>query len=232
VNLRFNKKLNRKKMFLNSFEAKSLLSQFNIIFWDFDGVIKDSVDIKAEAFEQLFRPYGEELSRRVKYHHNAHGGMSRFDKIPLYLSWASVPISEAIVEDFCNKFSDLVLNSVISSPWVPGIREFISDYHLKRYFVLVTATPQKEIEQILVALDIRQFFSEIYGAPISKENAIITVLKQQKIEPQHAILIGDSEADRKAAEHSGVTFLLRQTPHNLDLKLHSGSFIFKDLNIP
>ena len=34
------------------------LSNFDAIFWDFDGVIKDSVEVKAEAFAALFKIYG------------------------------------------------------------------------------------------------------------------------------------------------------------------------------
>ncbi|MEC7219091.1 MAG: hypothetical protein VXW29_01645, partial [SAR324 cluster bacterium] len=33
---------------------------YKLIFWDFDGVIKDSVPLKTEAFDQLFCEYGEE----------------------------------------------------------------------------------------------------------------------------------------------------------------------------
>ena len=35
-----------------------LLKEFQAIFLDFDGVIKDSVEIKSNAFEQLFLPSG------------------------------------------------------------------------------------------------------------------------------------------------------------------------------
>ena len=30
------------------------LSEFDVIFWDFDGVIKESVEVKAEAYAALF----------------------------------------------------------------------------------------------------------------------------------------------------------------------------------
>ena len=33
---------------------------YKLIFWDFDGVIKDSVPLKTEAFDQLFREYDDE----------------------------------------------------------------------------------------------------------------------------------------------------------------------------
>ena len=68
-------------------KTKAIIKCASIVFWDFDGVIKDSVEVKAAAFERLFLPYGAEIARRVRQHHEAHGGMSRFDKVPLYLAW-------------------------------------------------------------------------------------------------------------------------------------------------
>ena len=56
-----------------------------IIFWDFDGVIKDSVQIKSKAFGNLFAQFGNIISKRVIEHHESNGGMSRFEKIPIYL---------------------------------------------------------------------------------------------------------------------------------------------------
>ena len=40
-----------------------------VIFWDFDGVIKDSVSVKAEAFKILFSEYGREIVQKVVNHH-------------------------------------------------------------------------------------------------------------------------------------------------------------------
>ena len=38
-------------------------------FWDFDGVIKDSVEIKSNAYEELFLQWGANISNKVRDHH-------------------------------------------------------------------------------------------------------------------------------------------------------------------
>ena len=38
-------------------------------FFDFDGVIKDSVDCKTEAFELMYSKYGFEIAEKVKKYH-------------------------------------------------------------------------------------------------------------------------------------------------------------------
>lgn len=50
------------------------------IFWDFDGVIADSVNVKTDAFYELYLPYGKEVAEKVKEYHLANGGVSRFKK--------------------------------------------------------------------------------------------------------------------------------------------------------
>jgi len=211
------------------FNIVELLRAATTVFWDFDGVIKDSVDVKSAAYETLFLPYGHKISLRVRQHHEANGGISRFDKIPLYLSWVGESASVAQVEEFCNRFSKLVLQAVIDSPWVPGVREFLLEHYAGQYFVLVTATPQDEIQQILDTLDIAICFREVHGAPEKKSTAIGDALRRLKCDPQHALMVGDSDTDLMAAKDNSIAFLLRRTSLNGQLQAHYAGPMFGDL---
>lgn len=195
-----------------------MLRSVNIVFWDFDGVIKDSVGAKSEAFEELFRPYGKGLAARVREHHEAHGGVSRFEKIPLYLAWAGEQATEERIREFCDRFSALALQAVIDSPWVAGVREYLALNHPRQYFVLVSATPQAEIEHILEVLGLAPWFREVHGAPKKKANALKEVLSRLQLTPERAIMVGDAETDLVAAQNNGVPFLLRRTLLNRDLQ--------------
>ena len=213
-----------------SFKAVQYLREASLIFWDFDGVIKDSVDVKTDAFMQLFLPYGEEIASRVRQHHESNGGVSRFDKIPLYLTWAGELTTIDRIEKYCRRFSTLVLQAAIDSPWVPGVREYLLQHSAKQYFVLVTATPQEEIEQILVALDIAHCFREVYGAPAKKACVIKSVLSRLECATGQALMIGDAETDLLAAQANSVPFLLRRTPLNLSIQAAYRGHMFDDLN--
>ena len=135
-----------------------MLRPYTTLFWDFDGVIKDSVSVKSDAFERLFAPFGAELAARVRLHHESNGGMSRYEKFPLYLRWAGLEASEAEVARYCGLFAAAVRQAVIDSPWVPGAREYLQSNQWRQRFVLVTATPQDEIEDILAALGLASCF--------------------------------------------------------------------------
>lgn len=202
---------------------QSSLCRFTLVFWDFDGVIKDSVDVKTSAFGELFLPHGVELAKRVREHNERNGG-SRFDKVPLYLGWAGVPTSQSVVEAYCRQFSDLVLQRVIDAPWVPGAREYLKQHCEQQYFVLLTATPQQEIEHILDRLGIAGYFREVYGAPTSKSGAIAEVIGGRKLDREGALMIGDTESDLLAARDNGIAFLLRRTPVNGHLQAGDGCY--------
>lgn len=202
----------------------------NLIFWDFDGLIKDSVDVKTEAFGSLFLPYGNEVASRVRQHHEANVGVSRFEKIPLYLKWAGQTPTPARIEEFCQRFSKAVVQAVIDSPWVPGAREYLLKHHMDHYFVLLTATPQDEIEKILGSLKLSRCFKEIFGAPIKKDRAIKLVLERLKYSPDDAVMIGDSASDLLAAKANSILFLLRRTPLNVRLQAIYQGPMFDNFN--
>lgn len=194
-----------------------MIAQFHrpeLIFWDFDGVIKDSIEVKTRAFVQLFRLYGVNIAERVHAHHEAHGGMSRFEKIPLYLEWAGVAATPDVVAEYCQRFAGLARQGVIDAPWVPGVEAFLRGNRYKQEFVLVTATPQREIEEILTALKLHACFAAVRGAPVSKRDAIREVLAAYQIDPQRCLMIGDAKADWDAAQTNHIPFLLRRHATN------------------
>ena len=190
----------------------------SFIFLDFDGVIKESVLVKTDAFESLFTKFGEQIVSRVRDHHKCNGGLSRYEKIPLYLEWAGEEGGIETVDHFCESFSTLVMQAVIDSPWVNGVQEFLDTNHKEKNIFLITATPQEEIEEILSALHIAHCFKEAYGAPTEKSEAMADIIKRYTIDALDAVMVGDSKNDYNAAKKNGVPFVLRRTPNNVDLQ--------------
>jgi phosphoglycolate phosphatase-like HAD superfamily hydrolase len=119
---------------------------------------------------------------------------------------------------------------VIDAAWVPGVREYILGRHTEQYFVLLTATPQEEILQILAALDIGRCFREIHGSPETKTRAIAGVLQYLECPPGQALMVGDSETDLNAALANKVPFLLRRTALNQSLQARHDGPSFDGLN--
>ena len=196
-----------------------LLARAQLIFWDFDGVIKDSVEVKSRAFATLFAPFVKALADRVLAHHEAHGGVSRFEKIPLYLQWAGKSADPEAVARYARQFATLAMQAVIDAPWVPGAKEYLERNYRQQRFVMVSATPQEEMEAIARSLGIAIFFEGIYGAPAKKATVIRAVLKDTATPNTAAIMIGDAPTDLEAAQANEITFILRRTALNESIQM-------------
>lgn len=206
------------------------LDRYDVIFWDFDGVIKESVSVKTDAYVELFRHYGSDVCNQVKNHHLTNGGMSRFDKIPLYLKWVGIEQNDEEVQNYCDKFSRIVKDKVIASAWVPGVQDFIHNNNKKYIFIMVSATPQDEIEEICKKLNLDCFFLKIYGSPASKSKSIKISMLQCEVDASSCIMIGDAQADIDAAQDNNIDFIFRRHQENLKLNINTNIQTIENFN--
>jgi len=194
------------------------LGRYQTIFWDFDGVIKDSMPAKAKAFYDLFLPFGEEIASKALEHHRQNGGMSRLVKIPLYYEvFLGRKAAEEELAKAMERFAELSWEATLQSPYVPGAYEYLRDHHRDQAFYVVTGTPESEILESCRKLGIAEFFQGIYGAPREKEEIIASLIREQGLARSGCLMIGDARMDRKAALANGIDFLLRETEENLPL---------------
>ena len=185
---------------------KQLLSYTNII-WDFDGVIKDSVKAKGKAFSDLFSFAPLSIKNRINEYHLTNGGVSRYEKLMVYLSWCGLATDSSTIEEWAQRFSALVVKNVISSNWLPGVDEYISKYHGSQNFHIATATPYEEIITILRSLSLQGKFKSIFGHPTTKTEAVETILNAKPISIHDFLYIGDSLTDYIAADKFKIDFL-------------------------
>ena len=82
--------------------------------------------MKSDAFAELYSIFGNNIVKKVVEHHEANGGMSRYEKIKYYhQSLLQKEISHKEINELAYKFSDLVIDKVISAPYTPGVLEYI-----------------------------------------------------------------------------------------------------------
>lgn len=186
-----------------------------VVFWDFDGVIKETIDIKANAFVSLFADHGVDIMKNVKEHHEANGGMPRYQKISIYLEWCGESPTEQRVQELCNDFGRLVFEGVINAQWVAGAKEYLVQNPYDQVFILVSATPAEELSRIIARIGLQDVFRSIYGAPAAKKDVIKAVLDELNIDKEYAIMIGDATVDYKAAKDNEIEFVLRKHKSNM-----------------
>ncbi|MGB7789250.1 HAD family hydrolase [Methanoregula sp.] len=179
------------------------------IIFDFDGVILESVTIKTEAFRVLFSDVPEHVDEIVQFHRD-NGGMSRFDKIRyIYKNILKKDLDQVTFETLSEKFSNLVFHGVLNAPFVPGAAEFLKKYSSTIPLYVVSATPEKELREIMLERNLTPFFKEVYGAPRKKNDCIDEILSKSGVPASDVLFVGDALNDLAAAQASGVAFIGR-----------------------
>lgn len=193
-----------------------------VIFFDFDGVILESVDIKTNAFAELFEREGKGVVKKVVEYHLNNTGISRYEKFKyIYKEILNRSLGNDEFQRLCGKFAGLVMEAVVLAPYVKGAKEFIEDFASKYLFFIVTATPQEEIDVIIRRRAINHFFKAIYGAPTKKSDAVKYTLSKLQIKSNDTVYVGDAMSDYIAAKDNSVNFVAR---------INNNESIFKDIN--
>ena len=185
------------------------------IIFDFDGVIAESIKLKSDAFAELYSTFGNNIVQKVVEHHESNGGMSRYEKIKYYHeTFLQQVISHKEISELAYKFSDLVVDKVISAPYVPGVLDYIQKCNNKYKLFISTGTPTKEIKKILIGRNILHYFNDVFGSPNGKTSHIKSIISRFDIKHNELLFYGDSNEDLKAARKTDVTFTLVKNKFN------------------
>lgn len=201
-----------------------------VIVFDFDGVLVESVDVKTDAFAELFQPYGKEVVAKVVKYHLLNGGISRYEKFRFffkeYLKKELTKDEELIL---CARFSELVLKKVIAAPMVEGANEFLRNYSEKGYdFFIVSGTPEEELRYIVKERKLIDYFKGVFGSPKSKSELITFILNEFTYKKYEVVMVGDSVTDFAGAIGAGVSFIGRVGDGHTS-PFHRDIFTIKDL---
>jgi phosphoglycolate phosphatase len=178
------------------------------IFFDFDGVLVDSVAVKTGAMRRLFAGERPEHVDAIVALHERLGGISRYRKFDLaYETILKRALPPHEREQLGRRFSELALEAVIAAPMIPGAADFIARYHELIPLFVVSGTPETELHLILERRDLSRFFNAARGSPRAKSEILRDLTAQHRIEPLDAVFIGDAITDRDAATSVGIPFL-------------------------
>jgi len=182
--------------------------KWQAIFFDFDGVILDSVDVKTKAFAKMFSSYGPEIEKKVVEYHMINGGVSRFEKFKYYYkNLLHKPITEEILNDLGNDFKKLALEGVLAAPFIEGTLESLEK--LKKYGIpafVATGAPDEEIKDIVKKRNLTSYFLEIHGSPRKKREIVNDIANRHGYDLTKCLFIGDAMTDYEEAQACGTQF--------------------------
>ena len=196
-------------MIQNKNNIIKFLHDCELFVFDFDGVLADSVNIKADAFAEMYRKFGRDTEDKVITHHMTNGGMSRYEKFKFYHSeFLNITLTLTDLNLLSSRFSSIVFDKVVKAAEIPGAEKFLENVcGYGKLCVVNSATPEGEIKAIIEERGMNAFFSHVVGSPSSKNENLMKLLLLHKVEPSNAIFFGDADADFLAAKEVGVGFV-------------------------
>ena len=182
------------------------LSKYKTWFFDCDGVLLDSNQLKSGSFYEVALPYGKENAQALVEYNKRLGGVTRFEKFRYFFETIlEKKTFEKELEDALSNFSALVCEKLISCPETSGVRAFLDSLPRDTKKYVVSGGAQAEIQYVFQRRSLDAYFDGIYGSPDSKEVIMNNRVKSPDME-YSAVFIGDSRYDYEISSKFNIDF--------------------------
>jgi phosphoglycolate phosphatase-like HAD superfamily hydrolase len=186
---------------------------YDAVFFDFDGVLAESSDIKTLAFVEMYKDYGPEVVEQAVAHHLEHGGISRRQKIRhCHRTLLGIEVTSDEMAVLGRRFSALVEEAVVAADWVAGARAFLDAHCGRLPMFVISGTPEEELLRITARRGMDGYFVAVRGSPPVKEPIIEELLAEHALARERVLFVGDTMTDYRAAAATGLPFLGRVPP--------------------
>ena len=185
-------------------------SKYKVIFWDFDGVLMNSNEIRDLGFIRVLSQYPKKQVNQLLQFHQRNGGLSRYVKFRYFFEKVlGEEISEKEINGWAKEFSKIMRELLIDeSLLIEETIQFVKREYGIRKMHIVSGSDQTELRYICEELKIDKYFVTINGSPVPKNKLLDTILKKQKYNFNECVLIGDSINDYEAANVNNISFLV------------------------
>lgn len=187
----------------------SSISDYQAIFWDFDGVILNSNAVRDLGFEKVLSDYPKNEVAELLEFHRANGGLSRYVKFRYFFEKIkNEEVTEGKILEYANRFSEIMRVLLIDkSLLIMETVNFITKKHKEIPMYIVSGSDQEELRYLCNKLGLANYFKRIHGSPIPKTNWVKKILIEELLDAKKCILIGDSYNDYEAAKANNILFM-------------------------
>lgn len=183
----------------------ALLSGPHDWFFDCDGVILDSNEVKTVAFGDVARAYGDDAAEAMMSYHRTNGGVSRFVKWRYFFDGivgrAPEPGEyEAVLAEFARRSRAGVLEAPVD-PAVADLADRLRSAGHRCH--VVSGAAQDELRDVLAARDLDRWFDSVNGSPTTKVD-LVDALRRPGVA---GVFVGDSRLDHEVAVARDLRFV-------------------------
>lgn len=181
--------------------------EFKSWFFDCDGVLLDSNNIKTQGFYEVALPYGKKAATELRDHHVNNGGVSRFKKMSFFLTnILKKQFDEELHKELINAYGSYCYNRMLKADETPALRNLLQSLNQKTPCFVVSGGSETELKEIFFKRGLNNYFKEIFGSPRDKMEILSDLSSRaQIIFP--AVFVGDSKYDYIAATRFGLNFI-------------------------
>jgi pyrophosphatase PpaX len=202
--------------------------EFEAVLFDLDGVLIDSFECWYQAFVQMLKAYGKAEISRETFRAQYWGPGLRHNLARLQLGEDAA--------DYCTREQIKLIGLIKLSPSVKEVlRRAKVEYGLK--VGLVTNTPRANVTEIIERFQLTNQFDAILtiddvtrGKPDAE--IVLKACERLKVQPERAVLVGDTKADFQAGKAAGCLVLGIGGNSAGDVHIEKLEELFKVLNNP
>lgn len=190
------------------------LSEYRTLVFDCDGVVLNSNRVKTEAFKTAALPWGKAAAEALVVHHEANGGVSRYEKFAYFLeqilpehTCGRVPGQDSPdLDTLLASYADTARAGLMSCQIADGLEELRAATPQTRWLI-VSGGDQTELRQIFEQRGLASLFDGgIFGSPDTKFRILEREMNRRNIRFP-ALFLGDSRLDHQAATATGLDFV-------------------------
>jgi phosphoglycolate phosphatase-like HAD superfamily hydrolase len=174
------------------------------VCFDFDGTLVDSNNVKKSVFLDLASnfPDGRIFMETLLYHNPP---LDRFAVFKLLSE--KYGLSEEHNNNLLAEFTATVHQRIVEASLMPGVLHCLNDLTNKKILLSInSATPEPELNAILLEMGLSRWFHEIKGRPASKSENLDALLANQGLKPSEVLIVGDGADDQDYADLAGCHF--------------------------
>ena len=193
------------------------LHDFKIFFWDFDGVIINSDNIRMNAFKNSLEDYNSNDVNSLLIFHKSNGGLSRYVKFRFFFEKIlKQPVNEDKFQKLLLKYSKFCQKNLMNKKLlISEVIQYIKENYNNKIFHVASGSDNQELNELCNGMEISSYFKSINGSPEPKKEIIKRIIKENNYLKKNICLIGDSINDYQAAAYNKIFFF---GYNNLELK--------------
>jgi len=177
------------------------------IFFDFDGVIMDSMHLKLEGYCRALAQFNFPRDQMDRIMCENMGTSRQKIIVEMYQQLSGKTITDDIFEPALATFNKLDEEARPKMVMMAGSLDFLKKIHLDYYTAVVTGTPEDVVLRTTAYHKLDSYFDIVRGSPETKADIISGLMKDNQFKIEECIFIGDGKADQNAAAACDIRFV-------------------------